>query len=257
MGDDDEMGSLFVNPIILQPKHDYVKLIIDARYLNSVTDLTNYPWPLEPIQTIMTLINGKISVSDLSCAFHQVPLDEPTQKLTSFIIGDKQYTFTRGFYGLKGLHSFFSRMMTIHFEPLIKKKQAITYIDDTLMEAKNKQEMFTVIQEYHDLLRKAGLKAAHDKTLFFLRKVMFLGHEIAAEGIQPVAKRVRNLHNLKSPKTRTEVKSFLGALGFYSCHIKNLHVDSRPFYEQTQKVTNFCWKQEHEDLFQEINLRIS
>ena len=157
----------------------------------------------------MTLINGKIfSVSDLSCAFHQVPLDEPTQKLTSFIIGGKQYTFTRG---LKGLPSFFSRMMTIHFEPrrnLIKKKHAITYIDDTLMQAKNKQEMFTVIQEYHDLLRKAGRKAAPDKTLFFSRKVKFLGHVIAAEGIQPVVKRVRDLHNLKSPRTKTEVKSF-------------------------------------------------
>ena len=65
-------------------------------------------------------------------------------------------------------------MMTIRFEPLVKKKQAITYIDDTLMQARNKQEMFTVIQEYHDLLRKAGLKAAPDKTLFFLRKVKFL-----------------------------------------------------------------------------------
>ena len=31
MGDDDEMGSLFVNPIILMPKNDYVKLVIDAR----------------------------------------------------------------------------------------------------------------------------------------------------------------------------------------------------------------------------------
>ena len=49
MDDDDEMGSLFVNPIILMPKNDYVKLVIDARYLNSVTDLTNYSWPLEPV----------------------------------------------------------------------------------------------------------------------------------------------------------------------------------------------------------------
>ena len=66
MGDDDEMGSLFVNSIILMPKNDYVKLVIDARYLNSVTDLTNY-WPLEPVQMIMTRVNGKLfSVSDLS-----------------------------------------------------------------------------------------------------------------------------------------------------------------------------------------------
>ena len=40
MGNDDEMESRFVNPIILMPKKDYVKLVSDARYLNSVTDLT-------------------------------------------------------------------------------------------------------------------------------------------------------------------------------------------------------------------------
>ena len=99
-GDDDEMGSLFVNPIILMPKNDYVKLVIDARYPNSVTDLTNYSWPLETVQMIMTRVNVKVfSVSDLSCAYRQVPLSTETQKLTSFIIGGKQYTYTRGFYG--------------------------------------------------------------------------------------------------------------------------------------------------------------
>ena len=45
IGDDDEMGSLFVNPNIRMPKNDYVILVIDARYLNSVTDLTNYSGP--------------------------------------------------------------------------------------------------------------------------------------------------------------------------------------------------------------------
>ena len=41
MGDDDELGSLFVNPIIHLPNL-IVKLVMDARYLNSITDLTNY-----------------------------------------------------------------------------------------------------------------------------------------------------------------------------------------------------------------------
>ena len=118
------------------PKSDYVKLVIDARYLNSVTTLTNYSWPSEPVQLIMTSVNGIFfSVSDLSCAYHQVPLSPETQKVTSFIFGGKQYTYTRGFYGLRGLPNFFSRLMTIHFDPLIKKKQAITYIDDTIMQS--------------------------------------------------------------------------------------------------------------------------
>ena len=172
MGDDDKMGSLFVNPIILMPKNDYMKLVIDARYLNSVTDFTNYCWPLEPVQMIMTRVNGKVfSVSDLSCNYHQVTLCPETQNLTSFIIGGKQYTYTRGFYGLCGLANFFSRLMTIHFDPLIKKKQAITYIDDTIMQSQNKNEMFTVINEYHIFLRKVGLKAARDETFFFSKKV--------------------------------------------------------------------------------------
>ena len=142
------MGSLIVNPIILMPKNDSVKLVIVARYLKTVTDLTSYSWPLEPVQMFITRVNGKVfSVSDLSCAYHQVPLSPETQKLTSFIIGGKHYTYTRGFYELCGLPNFFSRLMTIHFDPLIRKKQAITYIDDTILQSQNKNEMFTVINE--------------------------------------------------------------------------------------------------------------
>ena len=82
MGDDDQMGSLFVNPIILMPKNDYVKLVIDARFLNSVTDLTIYSWPLELVQMIVARVNDKVfSVSDLSCACHQVPLSPETQSV--------------------------------------------------------------------------------------------------------------------------------------------------------------------------------
>ena len=203
MGDDDEMGSLFVNPIILMPKNDYVKLVIDARYLNSVTYLENYSWPLEPVQMIMTRVNGKVfSVSDLSCAYHQVSFSPKTQKLSSFIIGGKQYTYTRGFYGLCGLPNFFNRLMTIHFDPLINKKQAITYIEDTILQSKNKNEMFTVINKYHTLLRKAGVEAFPDKTFFFLKKLNFLGHVISPDGIQPIAKRVEELKNLISPEKK-------------------------------------------------------
>ena len=240
MGVDDKMGSLFVNPNILMPKNDYVKLVIDARYLNSVTDLTNYSWPLEPVQIIMTRVNAKVfSVSDLSCAYHQVPLSSETQKLTGFIIGGKQYTYTRGFYGLCGLPNFFNRLMTIHFDPRIRKTQAITNIDDTIMQSQNKNEMFTVINEYHTLLRKAGLKAAPDKTYFFLKKVKFLGHVNSPEGMQPIAKRVKVLTNLKSRESKRDVLKVLGCFRFYSCYIKNLNVDSQPFSDLIRDSTPF------------------
>ena len=237
-------------------KNDYFKQVIDARYLNSVTDLTNYSWPLEPVQMIMTRVSGKFfSVSHLPCVYHQVPLSFETQKLTSFIIGGRQYTFNRGFYGLRGLPNFFSRLMTIHFDPLIRRKQAITYIDDIIMQSQTRSEMFTIIHEYHTLLRKARLNAAPDKTMFFLKKVKFLGHVISPDGIQPIAKRVDALRNLKSPQSKRDVMKVSGCLGFYSCYIKNLHVDSQPFYEVIRNSTPFHWTEEHETLFNSIKER--
>ena len=142
--------------------------------------------------------------------------------------------------------------MTIHFDPLIKKKPAITYNDDTIKQSQNKNEMFTVINEYHTLLRKPGLKAAPDKTFFFLKKVKFFGHVISPDGIQPTAKRVKHLKNLKSSESKRDVMKVLGCLGFYSCYIKNLHLDSQPFYDLIKYSTPFHWTDEHEKLFQSI-----
>ena len=51
--------------------------------------------------------------------------------------------------------------------PLIQIKQAITYADNTLLQAQDKKEMFTVIREHHALLRKANLNAASEETKFF------------------------------------------------------------------------------------------
>ena len=139
--------------------------------------------------------------------------------------------------------------MTIYFEPLIKRKEAITYIDDTIMQSQNKGEMFSIIHEFHELLGKAGLKAAREKTFFFLRKLIFLGHVISSEGIQPIPKRVEDLKNLKSPEYKRDVMKVLECLGLYSCFIKNLHVDSKAFYDLLRDSTSFHWADENEKIF--------
>ena len=133
--------------------------------------------------------------------------------------------------------------MTIHFDPLIKTKQAITYIDDTKMPSQNKNEMFTIINKYDTLLKKAGLKATFGKTFHFLNKDNFLGHALSTEGIQSIAKRVKDLRNLKSPKRKLEIMKILGCLGLYSCYIKNLYVDSQPFFDTIEDSTSFHWTQ--------------
>ena len=133
---------------------------------------------------ITTRVDGKLfSLIDLSCAYHQVPLSAETQTQTNFIFVGKQYTYNRGVFGLCGLPNPFGRLLTLHLDPLVRTKQAITCLDDTIIKLRNKNEMFTVSNEHHTLLREAGLKAAPAEAFFFLSKVKFQGHVLPLEGI--------------------------------------------------------------------------
>ena len=114
------------------------------------------------------------------------------------------------------------------------------------MQSQNKSEIFTVINECHTLLRKAGLKAAPDKTFFILNKVKVLGQVRSPEGIQPIAKWVKHLKNLKSLESKRDIMKVLLCLGIYSCYIKNLHVDRQSFYGLIKDSTLLHWTHEHQ-----------
>ena len=93
-------------------------------------------------------------------AYAHTPLDEEVIKLTGFSSGDKLYAFIRGFHGLKGLPIFFTKQMSHFFQSLIDKRSALVYIDDILLLADQKQEMFELIKELHKIVTKENLKLA-------------------------------------------------------------------------------------------------
>ena len=85
----------------------------------------------------------------------------------------------------------------------------------------------------------------------------FLGHVTSFEGIQPIAKRVKDLKSPKSPECKRVIMKVPGCLGFYRCYIRNLHVDSKTFYDLLRDSMSFHWTQEREKNFQMIKYRIS
>ena len=182
-------------------------------------------------------------------------LSQDTNKLTGFAVGGKQYMFQRGFYGLCGLPNFFTRIITIHFAKMIAKKQAIIYLD-VILQAKTKNNIWKNLESCFQCLRSSGLRAAANKTKL-LRKSQFLGLIASDKRIQPVAKKVQDLKNLKSPENKRVVMRVLGSIGFHSTFIKNLHVDSNSFYELFRDDVRFKGTKEHNELFQNSKDRIS
>ena len=246
-------GNTFINPVIILAKGESLKIVLDARYLNSLIDESKCNWPIEPIQVILTKINGKyFTTADMNIAYNQMPLDEQSRRLTQFVIGNQQYEFNRLFYGISIGPAAISAFMSKIFRPLILKKNAITYLDDVFMQSQTKEEMFNVLEQYHQILQNENLKAAPDKSHFFLTRVKFLGHNIERKTITPLKSRIDAIQKLQPPTNKKKIQEFLGMLNFLSKYVYKMQLYLRPFYNILRQQNNFEWNTEHQARFEEI-----
>ena len=246
-------GNTFINPVIILAKGESLKIVLGARYLNSLIDESKCNWPIEPIQVILTKINGKyFTTADMNSAYNQMPLDEQSRRPTQFVIGNQQYEFNRLFYGISIGPAAFSAFMSKIFRPLILKKNAITYLDDVFMQSQTKDEMFTILEQYHKILQKENLKAAPDKSHFFLTRVKFLGHNIERNTITPLKSRIDAIQKLQPPTNKKKIQEFLGMLNFLSKYVYKMQLYLRPFYNLLRQQNNFEWTTEHQTRFEQI-----
>ena len=74
--------------------------------------------------------------------------------------------------------------------------------------------MFTVLEQYHQKLKKENMKAAPDKSHLFLTGVKFLGHIIEKNTITPLKSRIDAIQKLQPPTNRKKIQEFLGMLNF-------------------------------------------
>ena len=246
-------GNTFINPFIILAKGESLNIVLDARCLNSLINESNCNWPIEPIQVILTKINGKyFTTADMNSTYNQMPLDEQSRRLTQLVIGNQQNEFDRLFYGISIGPAAFSAFMSKLFRPLILKKHAITYLDDVFMQSQTKEEMFTVLEHYHKILQNEDLKAAPDKSQFFLTRVKFLGHNIERNTITPLKPRIDAIQILQPPTNIKKIQEFLGMLNFLSKYVYKMQLYFRPFYNILRQQNNFEWTTEHQTRVKEI-----
>ena len=70
------------------------------------------------------------------------------------------------------------------------------------MQSQTKKEMFTVLEHYHKILQNKNLKAAPDKSHFFLTRVKTLEHNIERNTITPIKSRIDAIQKLQPPTNK-------------------------------------------------------
>ena len=153
-----------------------------------------------------------------------MPLDKQSRRLTHFVIGNQQYEFIRLFYAKSIGPVAFSAFMSKIFRPLILKKNAITHLDDVFMQSQTKDEMFIILEQYHQILKNEKMKAASDKSHFFLTRVKFLGHIIERNTITPLKTPIDAIQKLQPLTNKKKIQEFLGMLNFLSKYVYKIQL---------------------------------
>ena len=84
-------GNTFISPLIILKKGESLKIVHESRHLYTMIEETKFSWPIEPIQIILTRIKRRVfSTADMNSAYNQMPLDEPSQRRTNFVIAGQQ-----------------------------------------------------------------------------------------------------------------------------------------------------------------------
>ena len=117
------------------------------------------------------------------------------------------------------------------------------------MQPQTKDEMLTVLEQYHKILQNKNLNAAPDKSHFFLTRVKFLGHNIERNTITPLKSCISKTSTTYNKK---KIQEFLGILNFLSKYVYKVYLYLRPFYNILRQQNNFEWTTEHQTRFEKI-----
>ncbi|XP_035834062.1 uncharacterized protein LOC110881072 [Helianthus annuus] len=159
-------------------------------------------------------------------------------------------------FGLTNAPAAFMDLMNRVCRPMLDKS-VIVFIDNILVYSRSKTEHMRHLREVLEVLRKEKLYAKFSKCAFWLHEVQFLGHVINSEGVLVDPSKIEAVMKWVSPKTPTEVRSFLGLAGYYRRFIQDFSKIALPLTKLTRKKVKFVWGEDQEDAFHVLKEKLS
>ena len=115
----------------------------------------------------------------------------------------------------------------------------VVFIDDILIYSKTEAEHAEHLKIVLQVLKEKKLYAKLSKCEFWLNEVSFLGHIISGNGIAVDPSKVDAVSQWETPKSVTEVRSFLGLAGYYRRFIEGFSKLALPLTQLTCKEEPF------------------
>lgn len=236
-------------PIVLVKKKDNTtRFCVDYRKINSVTVLDSYPLPR--IDESLERLSGAnfYCTLDLAQGFYQVKMSDEHKPLTAFTTHRGLFQFRVMPFGLANSPKTFERLMELVLSGL-QFDRCLVYLDDVVVFGKDFTETYRNLASVFDRFKGANLKLKPRKCKLFQNEVRYLGHVVSAAGIKCDPEKLDSIKSWPTPRSVSDVRSFLGIASYYRKFILDFSTIAYPMTQLTRKDKRFEWTDCCEDAF--------
>jgi hypothetical protein len=206
--------SEWASPLILVKKPNGTwRPCVDYRRVNDITKGEAYPLPR--LDDLIDQVGNApfITTLDLSKGYWQIPLTERAKRVSAFITPFGLYEFSTMPFGLKLAPMTFQRAMNQVLQGL--ESFAVAYLDDIAVRSSSWLAHIQHLRVVFQRLRAAGLTLNAKKCVVGGGSVQYFGYRVGSGHIAPVTAKVEAISRISPPTTKKQLRSFLGAIGFY------------------------------------------
>ena len=195
------------------------RVVLDFRGLNTLT-ARRPALPMHREGAVQGLSGMCVFAKfDFRHGFYQIPMAEELRPYFVTIFDRQPYAFTRLPMGWINSMAFFDQAVqqTIAEARDCLRKRGVeatieSYADDVCVGAKTADALNTAARELMRVYRKYGWTTSPKKCKCGVEEIEFLGYNFSKHGVLPPKATVQQLLNATPPRTKTEVRSFLGLL---------------------------------------------
>ena len=194
-------------------KNGRVRFLSDFRELNK--RIKRKPFPLPKIQDLLQKLEGFTYATslDLNMGYYHIQLTPNARRLCTIVMPWGKYEYLRLPMGVANSPDIFQEHMS---ELMAGLEFVRVYIDDILCITKGDyDDHLRKLEQVFMQIEKANLRVNAEKSFFAKDQVEYLGFLITRQGIRPLARKVDAIHNIQPPKTRKELRRFIGVVNYY------------------------------------------
>ena len=230
-------------------KNNKVRICVDLKKLNQSVQRERFVMPTVD-EIASKLANAKVFTTlDCSQSFWQLPLDQESRKLTSFITPFGRYIFNRLPYGLNSSTEIFQRTLK---ELLNGIDGVIVDVDDILIFAPDVPQHDVILNQVLQRIIDSGLKLNRSKCKFRCDRVVYQGQVFSSTGMSADPTKVSAIQSLKPPQNITELRRIVGMVNYLARYVPNLSQVMHPMLELLKSDNAFVWQHPQQKAFEEI-----